>query len=133
MHLFRSLQVMSPLMAHQLACTLAFALGRLLSTISSTLPGAKVAKQDTSRQHNHRRHPLVAGKSTHLPANARFLERSQGAQRRLLRLGETPDVRNIESLVGSIPPQRLQRLATVQVPEQDGPVIPATGQPAAIR
>ncbi len=71
-------------------------------------------------------------KSTPLPANARVLERPQGAQRRLLCCGETPDVGDIESLVGSIPPQSAQMLAIVQVPEHDGPVIPATGQPAAI-
>jgi len=36
---------------------------------------------------------------------ARLLERPQGAQRRLLCLGHSPDAGDIESLVGSIPPQ----------------------------
>ena len=69
-----------------------------------------------SLQKDYRRHPSFTGKSTPLPANARFLERPQGAQRSLLRCGETPDAGDIEELVGSIPPQRLQRLAIVQVP-----------------
>src|SRR6266566_9966925 len=56
-------------------------------------------------------------------------QRTQGG---LLRLGQTPDACDIQSLVGSIPPQRAQMLATVQVPDSDGPVIPATGQPAPI-
>lgn len=71
-------------------------------------------------------------KSTPLPAHARFLERSQGTQRRLLCLGETPDARDIEPLVRAIPQQRVQRLTTVEIPDYDSPVIPATGQPAAI-
>jgi len=49
-----------------------------------------------------------------------------------LRLGETPDIRDVEPLVEPIPPQCLQRLATVEVPKLDGPVIAATGQPSAI-
>jgi hypothetical protein len=53
-------------------------------------------------------------------------------QRGLLCLGETPDARDSEALIGSIPPQRVQRLAALEVPEPDGPVIPATGQPAPI-
>src|SRR5437868_4991344 len=60
------------------------------------------------------------------------LYRPQGTQRGLLRLGQSPDPCDIEALVGSIPSQRLQMLATVQVPERDGPIIPAAGQPAAI-
>ena len=71
-------------------------------------------------------------KSKPLPAHARFLEGLQGAQRRLLCLGEPPDARDIESLVGSIPPQRLELLAIVQVPEPDDPVIPTTGESASI-
>jgi hypothetical protein len=67
-----------------------------------------------------------------LLATARFLERPQGAQRRLLRLGETPDAGDSESLVGPISPQRFQRLAAPDVPEPDGPVISATGEPASI-
>src|SRR5438270_234360 len=61
-----------------------------------------------------------------LLAHAHFLERPQRAQRRLLCLGKTPDARDVESLVESIP-QRLQRLAVLEVPEPDGPIIPATG------
>jgi hypothetical protein len=45
----------------------------------------------------------------------------QRTQVGLLRLGQTPDAFNIQSLVGSIPPQRAQMLATVQVPDGDGP------------
>src|SRR2546423_6045367 len=60
------------------------------------------------------------------------LHRPQGTQRGLLRLGQSPDPCDIEALIGSIPSQRLQMLATVQVPERDGPIIPAAGQPAPI-
>ena len=56
----------------------------------------------------------------------------QRLQRGLLCLGETPDAYDSEALIGSIPPQRVQGLATLEVPEPDGPVIPATGQPAPI-
>src|SRR5438270_3711920 len=66
----------------------------------------------------------------HLGALPPF-NRPQRAQRRLLCLGKTPDARDVESLVESIP-QRLQRLAVLEVPEPDGPIIPATGQHAAI-
>jgi hypothetical protein len=85
-----------------------------------------------SRYDQHR-HPYFTGKSTHLLANTHALERTQGMQLRLLHCGETPDTRNIESLVGSIPPQRLQRLATVQIPEHYGSIIPAARQSATIR
>src|SRR2546421_1744667 len=66
----------------------------------------------------------------HLGALPPF-NRPQRAQRRLLRLGQSPNTVDIEALVESIS-QCLQRLATLEVPEPDGPVIPATGQPAAI-
>ncbi len=69
-------------------------------------------KESLQTRKDHRRHPHVTSKSTPLPANARFLERPQGTQRRLLCCGEPPDARDIEALVGLIPPQRLQRLAT---------------------
>src|SRR5215470_3540802 len=88
--------------------------------------------KETSQRHHQRRHPSFTGKSTPLPANARPLERPQGAQRRLLCLGKTEDAGDIEALVGSIPPQRLELLATVRVPEPDDPVIPATGESASI-
>src|SRR5947209_19226657 len=66
----------------------------------------------------------------HLGALPPF-NRPQRAQRRLLCLGKTPDARDVESLVESIS-QRLQRLAVLEVPETDGPVIPATGRHAPI-
>src|SRR2546421_9101944 len=66
----------------------------------------------------------------HLGALPPF-NRPQRAQRRLLCLGKTPDARDVESLVESIS-QRLQRLAVLQVPEPDGPVIPAAGQDSPI-
>ena len=70
--------------------------------------GKRTLRHEASRRYDHRRHPHFTGKRTHLPANVRFLERSQGAQRRLLCLGKPLDARDIEPLVGSIPPQRLQ-------------------------
>src|SRR3989442_2146020 len=62
----------------------------------------------------------------------RTFNRAQRAQRRLLRLGQSPNPGDIESLVRSVTTQCLQLLATVQVPQGDGSVIPATGQPAPI-
>src|SRR3989441_6632018 len=56
----------------------------------------------------------------------------QRAQRRLLRLGQSFHPADIEALVGPVAPQRPQMLATLQVPERNDPVFPATGQPAAI-
>src|SRR2546429_565107 len=44
----------------------------------------------------------------------RSFERSQRAQRCLLCFGEPPDARDIEALVGAIPPQGAQMLATRQ-------------------
>src|SRR6266487_1184616 len=67
-----------------------------------------------------------------LSIGARFLKRAQCTQRRFLCVGESLSPRDIEALVWSIPPQCLERLATPQVPEPDGSVIPATGQPGAI-
>src|SRR6266699_5495186 len=61
-----------------------------------------------------------------------ILNRPQGAQRRLLRLGHSPDPRDIEPLIGPVAPQGAQMFATVQIPEGNGPVVPATGQPAPI-
>src|SRR5439155_17554308 len=57
-----------------------------------------------------------------------LLNRPQRAQRRLLRLGHPPDPRDIEPLVGPVSPQGAQMLATVQIPEGNGSVVPATGQ-----
>ena len=71
---------------------------------------------ETFRRQAQRRHPRVPEKSAPLAANARFLKRAQRIQRGLLCLGETPDARDSEPLVESIPPQRVQRLATLEVP-----------------
>src|SRR5260370_37127531 len=61
-----------------------------------------------------------------------ILNGPQGTQRGLLRLGQSSDPSDIQALVGPVASQCAQRLATVQVPERDAPVIPATGQRAAI-
>src|SRR6266566_8630242 len=61
-----------------------------------------------------------------------LLNSSQRTQGGLLRLGQSCDPSDIQALVGPVASQRAERLATVQVPEHDGPVIPATGEPAAI-
>src|SRR2546425_5392690 len=60
------------------------------------------------------------------------LHRPQRTQRGLLRLGQSPDPRDIEALVGAVASQRAERRATLQVPDSDGPVLPAAGQPASI-
>src|SRR6266550_7277377 len=87
----------------------------------------------TCRRDDLRCHPSFSGKSREFSTNTHLLERPQGVQRRLLRCGETPDARDIESLVGSILPQRLERLATLEIPEHNGSIIPAARQSAAIR
>src|SRR5713226_2666518 len=56
-------------------------------------------------------------------------QRTQGG---LLRLGQALDPCDIESLVGAVASQCAQMLATLQIPERDGPVLPATGQSASI-
>ena len=53
-----------------------------------------------------------------VPSNA------PNAQRRLLCFGEPPDARDIEALVGAIPPQGAQTLATREVPEVIAPSSP---------
>ena len=99
---------------------------RLISRRSPrTLP------HETFRRQAHLRHPPIPEKSVPLAANARIFVRSQGAQRNLLCLGEPLDAGDSEALIGSIPPQCLQRLATLEVPEPDGSVIAANGQPGA--
>src|SRR5258706_5309846 len=60
------------------------------------------------------------------------LNRPQRAQRGLLRLRQSLHPADIEALVGPVAAQRAQRLATLEVPQRDGPVIPATGQQAPI-
>src|SRR6266566_7757885 len=62
----------------------------------------------------------------------RSFERSQRAQRCLLCFGEPPDAHDIEALVGAIPPQGAQMLATREVPDGDSAIVPATGEQAAI-
>jgi hypothetical protein len=47
--------------------------------------------------------------------------------------GQAPDSRNIETLVGPVTSPAVERLATLHVPEHNGAVIAATGQPAAVR
>src|SRR5258708_4621284 len=80
-----------------------------------------------------RRTNRLAYKRESLGASGRrTLNRAQRSQRRLLRLGQSPDPGDIESLVGSVTPQCLHLLAALEVPQGDGPVIPATGQPAPI-
>src|SRR3989442_1404244 len=56
----------------------------------------------------------------------------QRTQRCLLRLSQALDPSNIEALVGPVAPQRPHMLAALEIPDVDGPVLPATGQPAAI-
>src|SRR5258708_11667084 len=62
----------------------------------------------------------------------RTLNGPQCVQRRPLCLGQSLDPGDIESLVGSVTPQCPQLLPALEVPQDDGPVIPATGQPAPI-
>ncbi len=57
----------------------------------------------------------------------------QRSERSQLRLGQAPDARDIQSLVGAVAAQRAERLATVQIPEHNGSIIPAARQSAAIR
>jgi hypothetical protein len=65
-------------------------------------------------------------------SNSALLPRPQRSQRRLLRLGQAPDTCDIQSLIGAVASQCLHVLGAVQIPDRDGPVIPANGQPAAI-
>src|SRR6266700_1062562 len=100
------------------------------------LPGSPTPRTwggPTCRRYDLGCHPSFTGKSREFSTNTHLLERPQGAQRCLLCCGETPDARDIESLVGSILPQRLELLATVQIPEHNGSIIPAARQSAAIR
>src|SRR5258707_6817977 len=61
-----------------------------------------------------------------------ILNGPQGTQRGLLRLGQAPDPRDIEPLVLAVASQCAQMLGTLQLPDVDGPVIVASGQPAPI-
>src|SRR6266851_2208807 len=60
------------------------------------------------------------------------LQGPQGAQRRLLGLGQTPDARDSEALVGPVAAQGAQVFAAVRIPEPDGPIIAATGDSFAV-
>src|SRR6266699_2834787 len=60
------------------------------------------------------------------------LQGPQGAQRRLLGLGQTPDAGDVEPLVGPVATQGAQVFAAVHIPEPDGPIIAATGDSFAI-
>ena len=64
--------------------------------------------------------------------HSRILNCPQCTQRDLLRLGQASDPCDIQTLIWPIASQRAERLATVQVPEHDGSIIPATGQPTPI-
>ena len=77
-------------------------------------------------------HPSFSEQSTHLLVTRRFFERSQRAQRRLLCFGESLDARDIEPLVGAIPPQGAQMLATREVPDGDSAIVSTTGERSAI-
>src|SRR2546426_7166845 len=60
------------------------------------------------------------------------LQGPHGAQRRLLGLGQTPEARDSEALVGPVATQGAQVFAAVPIPEPDGPIIAATGDSFAI-
>src|SRR5260370_11856045 len=66
------------------------------------------------------------------PSHRSALNRAQREQRCLLRFCQPPDLGDSKSLVRSVTPQRPQLLPALDVPQGDGPVIPATGQPAPI-
>src|SRR5437588_11298082 len=61
-----------------------------------------------------------------------ILHSPQGTQGGDLGLGQALDARDIEALVGAIAAQGAQMLATLEIPDHDSPVIPATGQLDAI-
>src|SRR5712692_9375422 len=60
------------------------------------------------------------------------LQGPQGAQRRLLSVGQTPDARDREALVGPVATQGAQGFAAAHIPDPDGPIIAATGDSFAI-
>src|SRR5712692_3116523 len=61
-----------------------------------------------------------------------ILNSPQGPQGGDLGLGQALDARDIEPLIGPVTAQGAQMRATLEIPEHDSAVIPATGQPAAI-
>src|SRR5712692_6300134 len=50
----------------------------------------------------------------------------------LLRLGQPSNPCDIQALIGPVAAQGAQQLGALQVPEPDGPVIAATGQPVPV-
>src|SRR4051812_38405335 len=57
-----------------------------------------------------------------------ILNSPQGPQGGDLGLGQSSDARDSEALVGPVTAQRAHMLATLELPEVDGSVIPTTGQ-----
>lgn len=78
----------------------------LLSNRTETAQ-SRTMSDETSRQEDHYSYSFFTAKSRHLLITRRFFERSQHTQRRLLGFGESPDARDVESLVGPILPQSL--------------------------
>src|SRR2546427_12748274 len=60
------------------------------------------------------------------------LRRPERTQRGLLRLGQSPDPRDIEALVGSVALQRPHQLSALQVPHLDSTILTTTGQQTTI-
>jgi hypothetical protein len=66
------------------------------------------------------------------PLICHILHGPQGAQGGDLGLGQASDARDSEPLVGPVTAQRAQMLATLELPDVDGPVIATTGDSFAI-
>src|SRR5258706_5753667 len=64
--------------------------------------------------------------------HSRVLNRPQRSQRRLLRLGPSPNPGDIDALVRPVAPQCLQVLAALDIPHLNGIIIAAAGQSPAI-
>src|SRR6266496_1876614 len=64
--------------------------------------------------------------------NGLVLHCPQRSERSQLGLGQALSPCDIEALVGSVAAQCAAMLTALQVPERDSPVVPATGQRAAI-
>src|SRR5258706_1420828 len=60
--------------------------------------------------------------------HSRVLNRPQRSQRRLLRLGHSPNPGGINALLRPVAPHRLQLLAALEIPHLNGIIIAATGQ-----
>src|SRR5713101_8972451 len=61
-----------------------------------------------------------------------LLDRSQRSQRGSLCVCQALHPADIEALVRPVTPQRPQMFAALEIPDVDGPVVPATGEPAPI-